>query len=386
MPDQPAGAQAASRVDPSVDSLALAPDGEPDRTGPEPSAGPRAGATAAQAGATEPPPRAGGALALALRLAGSRPVRWLFLAATIGLGGYAIADGWPHVQAGLSRIGPVEIVGGLLCVLAGLLATMQVYRVLLAALGSRLPVRVAAQILFVGQLGKYLPGSVWPVLAQMQLGTAHKVPRTRSASASVLAMLMSLVSGILVGLVIVPFAGRTTPYWWVFLLAPVIVVCMHPRLLNRILNRLLRFARRPPLDRPLTGQDVAVALAWGVVVWVFFGLQIWLLGNRLGLSSGSDLLLAIGSFAFAWCAGFLIVFAPAGAGIREVVLVALLAGTMKAGDATAIALVSRVLMTAGDLISAGTAALFARRSRLGGAHRSVSGSARAGQPPGPGPG
>jgi hypothetical protein len=378
MPDQPAGARAASRLDPSVDGTALAENGQPPRAEPlpEPESEPPAGPiTGPQTGSSGPPP-AGRALATALRLAGSKPVRWLFLAATIGLGGYAIADGWPHVQAGLSRIGPAEIVGGLFCVLAGLLATMQVYRVLLGALGSRLPARTAAQILFVGQLGKYLPGSVWPVLAQMQLGTAHKVPRTRSASASVLAMLMSLVSGILVGLVMVPFAGRATPYWWVFLLAPVIGVCMHPRLLNRILNRLLRLARRPPLDQPLTGRDVAVALAWGVVGWIFFGLQIWLLGNRLGLSSGSDLLLAIGSFAFAWCAGFVVVFAPAGAGIREVVLVALLAGTMKAADATAIALVSRVLMTAGDLISAGTAALFARRSRP---------ASSASGPPEPGP-
>ena len=305
MPDQPAGAEAARRVDPSVDGMALAGDGRSPRAdpAPDPPAGP-------QAGSSGSPLRAGGALATVLRLAGSKPVRWLFLGATIGLGGYAIADGWPHVQAGLSRIGPADIIGGLLCVLAGLLATMQVYRVLLGALGSRLPARTAAQILFVGQLGKYLPGSVWPVLAQMQLGSAHTVPRTRSATASVLAMLMSLVSGILVGLVMVPFAGRTTPYWWVFLLAPAIGVCMHPRLLNRILNRLLRLAHRPPLDRPLTGRDVAGALAWGVVAWVFFGLQIWLLGSRLGLSSGSGLLLAIGSFAFAWCAGFVVIIAP----------------------------------------------------------------------------
>ena len=375
MPDQPAGARAASRVDTSVDGMALAGDGQPPRAEPA-----RAPDPPPQAGPDAEPPRGGRALAAALRLAESRAVRWTFVAATVGLGGYAIAEHWSSVQSGLSRIGPLDVAGGLFCVLAGLLATMQVYRVLLGALGSPLPARTAAQILFVGQLGKYLPGSVWPVLAQMQLGTAHKVPRTRSASASVLAMLMSLVSGILVGLVVVPFAGRATPYWWVFLLAPVIGVCMHPRLLNRILNRLLRLARLPPLDQPLTGQDVAVALAWGVVGWVFFGLQIWLLGNRLGLSSGSDLLLAIGGFAFAWCAGFVVVFAPAGAGIREVVLIAVLAGTMKAGDALAIALVSRVLMTAGDLISAGTAALFARRSRPVSAPGPASGQ------PGPGPG
>jgi len=359
MPDQPASAAPARRADDRVDG------GEPGEDGS------RRPAAARQPGPRQPGPRRDGrataVLASALRLAGSRPVRWGFVAATVALGAYAIADGWSSVQAGLAQIGPLDIVGGLLCVLAGLLASMQVFRVLLGALGSPLPARNAAQILFVGQLGKYIPGSVWPVLAQMQLGSAHKVPRARSASASVLAMLSAVVSGVLVGLVMVPFAGRATPYWWLFLLAPVIGVCLHPRLLNRILDRVLRLARRPPLEQPLSGRSVATALGWAAVVWIFFGLQIWLLGSRLGLSAGSGLLLAIGSFAFAWCAGFVVVFAPAGAGIREVVLIALLAGTMKAADAGAIALVSRVLMTAADLISAATAAFFARRSRQAGA-------------------
>jgi glycosyltransferase 2 family protein len=352
MPDQPASAPAARRVEGGEP----AQDSGPDQPEPETPTGDSQGQGQA-------PRAAPAALTSALRLAESRPVRWGFVAVTVGIGGYAIVDGWPNVQAGLSKIGPLDILGGLLCVLAALLATMQVYRVLLRALGSPLPARTAAQIMFVGQLGKYIPGSVWPVLAQMQLGSEHKVPRARSASASVLAMLMALVSGILVGLVMVPFAGHTAPYWWLFLLAPVIGVFLHPRLLNRILDRVLRLARRPPLEQPLTGRSVAAAFGWGVVCWVFFGLQIWLLGSRLGLSAGSGLLLAIGGFAFAWCAGFVVVIAPAGAGIREVVLVALLAAAMKPADATAIALVSRVLMTVGDLVSAGTAAWFARRSR-----------------------
>lgn len=356
MPDQPASAPAARRVDDHVEGSEPAPGRDPGQAEPRPDSGDTPDAQ--QPGRSVP-----AALTSALRLAESRPARWAFVAVTVGLGGYAIVDGWPNVQAGLSRIGPLDIVGGLLCVLGALLATMQVYRVLLRALGSPLPARAAAQIMFVGQLGKYIPGSVWPVLAQMQLGSEHNVPRARSASASVLAMLMALVSGILVGLVMVPFAGHATPYWWLFLLAPVIGVFLHPRLLNRILDRVLRLARRPPLEQALTGRSVAGAFGWGVVCWVFFGLQIWLLGSRLGLSAGSGLLLAIGSFAFAWCAGFVVVIAPAGAGIREVVLVALLAAAMKPADATAIALVSRVLMTVGDLISAGTAAWFARRSR-----------------------
>jgi glycosyltransferase 2 family protein len=305
----------------------------------------------------------GAVWARAISLAGSRLVRWGFVAATVGLGIYAVVNDWSAVHASLAKIGFGTAVLAMISVLVGMFALLQVFRVLLGALGSPLPAKQVAQILFVGQLGKYLPGSVWPVLAQMELGAAYQVPRRRSASASVLTMLLSLFTGILAGLVMLPFSKGAGSYWWVFLFAPVILALLYPRLLNLILDRLLRLVRRPPLEQPLTGRAIATALAGGFVSWVFYGLQIWLLGDRLGLSGASGLLLAIGAFAFAWSAGFLVVIAPAGAGIREIVLIALLSPTVGAPSAAAIALVSRLLMTICDLVTAGTAAWFARRSR-----------------------
>jgi uncharacterized membrane protein YbhN (UPF0104 family) len=63
--------------------------------------------------------------------------------------------------------------------------------------------------------------------------------------------------------------------------------------------------------------------------------------------------------------GFLAVFAPAGAGVREVVLVALLGPVIGVGAGTAVALVSRALTTIGDLLAAAVAAGYLRRTRAG---------------------
>ena len=60
--------------------------------------------------------------------------------------------------------------------------------------------------------------------------------------------------------------------------------------------------------------------------------------------------------------GFVVVFAPAGAGVREALLIATLSPMLGVGKATAVTLVSRLLMTGGDLITAGTAATLARAS------------------------
>jgi glycosyltransferase 2 family protein len=302
-------------------------------------------------------------LAAALRVARSKVVRWSFIAAAVGLGAYAIVSGWANLQAGFARLGFTAVIVAFACVLASLIAQMQIYRTLLAGLGSPLPMRPAAQILFVGQLGKYLPGSVWPVLAQMELGSVYRVPRSRSASAAILAMVLSLAVGILVALAMLPVGNGAGSYWWVFLFAPLAGLFLYPRLTNKILNLALRVARQPALDQPIGRRAMAIALSWAGVSWAGLGLQVWFLGMRLGLSGWSGLLLAIGGFAFAWCAGFVVIFAPAGAGIREVVLIALLVPAMSRADAAVVALVSRGLLTLGDLVSAGTAAWLARRTR-----------------------
>lgn len=305
-----------------------------------------------------------GRLAVARRVLGGRAVRYGFVAVAVGLGAYAVARQWSAFRVSLVDIGFWPAVGAFAAALAGLAFSVQLWRTLLASLGSPLPLRAAAKVFFLGQLGKYVPGSVWPVLAQMELGTVYRVPRTRSATASVLTMLVALLGGLLAALVTLPFvAGAMTGYRWAFLAAPVLVACLHPRVLNPLLDWLLRLVRRPALERPMTGRVVAVALGWAMVSWVLYGTQVWLLAVRLGAPEGRAMLLAIGGYSFAWCVGFLIVFTPAGAGVREVLLVALLAPVVGTAGATAVALVSRVVMTVGDLVMAGLAALAGRRAR-----------------------
>ena len=243
-----------------------------------------------------------------------RPVRWGFAAAAVAIGGYAVARQWADVRAALASLGILVVAGAMVSVLLAMLATMQVWRVLLAALGSPLPARTASRIMFVGQLGKYVPGSVWPILAQMELGTAHRVPRHHSASASVLTMLVAVFTGLLTALVTLPFVAGSKPYLWAFAAAPVLLACLHPKALNYVLGRLFRLTRRPPLEQPLTARAIAAALAWSFGSWIFYGLQIWLLATRLGAPRGTGALLAIGGFAFAWSVGFLAVFAPPGPG------------------------------------------------------------------------
>jgi hypothetical protein len=301
-------------------------------------------------------------LGTVLRAVESRTFKLLFVLAMAALGIYAVTSQWTDFSNGIARLGIVAAIEAFAFVLLGLVLNLEVWRGLLAAAGSKLPARATARIYFIGQLGKYVPGSVWPVLAQMELGRTYKVPRQRSATTAMLAMMIGLTSGLLATLVGLPFmaGGSARTYWWAFLFIPPLLICLHPRVLNPVIAFGLRLMHKPAPETPLTGRVIGTAIGINLASWVCNGLQIWVMTARLGQHGPHALLAAIGAYALAWCVGFLIVLAPAGAGIRELILVAELSPLVGAGAATAIALVSRGVTMLADLAGAGLAALIGR--------------------------
>jgi hypothetical protein len=300
---------------------------------------------------------------LVKRLAGSRWVKWAVVVTAIAVGVYEISERWHGVQHGLSQIGLVTSLYALLALFGVQYGTLKTWQVMLAGLGSPLRTTVAGRILFVGQLGKYIPGSVWSVLAAMELGARANVPRSRSASASLITMMMSLLTGLLIAAVTLPFASHGSGYLWVFAVVPAVIACLHPKVLNPLLNKLFALAKRPSLERPVTGRVVLHALAWALFSWLFNGLQIWLLADRFGGPAGKTILLSLGGYAFAWCVGFVVVIAPAGAGIRDPLIIAALAPAIGYNPALAVMLVSRAVNTISDLLMAAIA--FAGLRRVG---------------------
>ncbi|GII75422.1 membrane protein [Sphaerisporangium rufum] len=291
-----------------------------------------------------------------------RLLRAAFLLVALGFGAWAVAGRWAEVSGGLARLSWPLLAGSLVAVLAALAAGMMMWRALLADLGSPLAFTGAAKVFFVGQLGKYIPGSVWPMLAQMEMGKDLGVPRPRSAAAFFLTYPVYLASGLSVAVLTLPvFAGESVArYAWLLLLLPVLVAGLHPRVVNAVLGLGLRLVRRPPLERPLSRRGVLAAAGWAFAGWAAYGVHLALLAAGLGATGPRALALSAGAFALAWCLGFVVVVAPAGAGVREVAMVAALAPVLDGGSAIAAALCSRLVVSAGDLICAGLAGLAAR--------------------------
>ncbi|HZA81594.1 MAG TPA: UPF0104 family protein, partial [Actinomycetes bacterium] len=182
----------------------------------------------------------------------------LCLLAVVGL---VLARNWPEARPSLARLSAAGVAGSLLAALLALLAGFLGWRAVLADCGARLPLRGGLRVFFLGQLGKYLPGSVWAVVAQVELGRGYRVPRRVSGAAVLIYMLVVLISGLLLGLtgVWVLGPGVLDRWWWTLAVLPVGAVLLYPPVLNRLLGVGLRLSRRPPLPAALSTAGIGRA-------------------------------------------------------------------------------------------------------------------------------
>jgi len=298
-------------------------------------------------------------------LAASRWVKFGLLAITLGFCAYGLAVQRTEAVADLQRLSWAAVIGAAIAAMAGLGCMMLSWRALLADLGSPLPLRAATRVLFIAQLGKYVPGAVWAAAAQVEMAHEHEVPRKRSASATVVAMLVTLATGLLVAAVALPLSSgdAARQYWWALALAPPALIGLYPPVTCWVLNRVLRLAKRPPLERRISGGGMIRAVAWTLLAWAFLSVHAWLLVADMTGKGLSVLPIAAGAYALAWSVGFVLIPFPGGVGPRELALIAALAPVMPRGSAIVVAVVSRLVMTAADLAWAAAAFWLGRGSR-----------------------
>ena len=289
----------------------------------------------------------------------SRRLRAVVLPAAAGLAAYTVVVQWSDIRSSLDRVGIVAPLESLILALIGLAAGALAWRTLLSDVGVPLPLGTTTRVFFVGQIGKYLPGGVWPLLAQMELGRDAGAGRRQVGAVAVVVMAVNVVTGLLVAVACLPFTSSSALHraGWLLILLPVGLALLHPRMLSRLIGRALRLLRREPLEQPPTMRGVVAAVGWSLVMWAAFGAHLYVLADPLAEAGHRMPLLATGGYALAWVVGFLVVIAPSGAGVREAMLVLALAPALPAGEAIAVALLSRVVMTIGDLLWAGAGML-----------------------------
>ncbi len=282
--------------------------------------------------------------------------------AALFIGGvvYSVVRQWGEVRPLLGQLSLSALGVATVSVFVGVYATFMAWRAIMADLGFPLAHNAGMRVFFVSQLGKYVPGKLWPILMQMRLGRAYKIPVRASGAAALVFLLMVIGSGLVVAVPTLPlFGGKAWgTYWWTALILVAAVAVALPPVLNRLIGLGLRLTRREPLPQPMTFRGITIAALWSVVAWFAYGVHVWVLAGDLGAGHSFWLyVISTGGFAAAFSAGFLLPVAPAGAGAREWAMILLFTIALSKPQVLVIAVISRLLFTLMDVAWAGIGAL-----------------------------
>lgn len=308
-------------------------------------------------GTSRPPSRGRGAIL-------STVLGVLFAVGGLAFVGQRIGATWDETGPVLRSANAAWLVAAVVLAAAGMTAIALPWTDVLRVVGADLDRSSAVLLYFVGEIGKYLPGGVWPVVGRGELAVRSGVRRTVAYSSVLFSLAALYLAALLLGaglfpVVLVGGGSSSTPVLLV-LLVPVGLLALHPRILGSVLRGAGRLTKRDlTIDLPSWREMVALVLRYAPA-WLLIGSATWAVARALDADIGwAEVCFAT---VLSWSAGFLVAPAPGGVGIREAAFVAV-AASLPSGIAAAVAICARLVFMIVDTVGAALAgtALGARR-------------------------
>ncbi len=294
----------------------------------------------------------------------SQVINWarrIMIVAVVVGAGYYLWSRWDEVVSTLWTIPWYSAVLSMLAVCAGVVVAGFSWRVVVNDLGAAVGYVRGSQIYLVSQLGKYVPGSVWAYLLQMELGKKVGIPRARMFISTLVQVGVSVVAMLTLGVIALPRLLEDNPQaLWLYAALPLSLVALHPKVMTWGVNLGLKLLRKPPLEHRLRWATIGKTLGFALLANSLMGSHLWLLATANGSFDPGLLLICIGTMSIGILAGILFFVVPSGAGARDVLVALALTPAVGATAAAAFAVASRVMFTVAELAMAGVAALLAR--------------------------
>jgi hypothetical protein len=175
---------------------------------------------------------------------------------------------------------------------------------------------------------RYLPGGIWAPASRATLLSGSVFDRVSTVGAE---NVLALCAAVAVGGVAFAIGGQLV---WL----PLVLALAAPVLGAPLVERGSRLTRGRLLR--VTSNDTASFLAYVLSAVLVQG----------AISGWASAFVVAGAAGVAWGVGLVVVIAPSGIGVRELLYVALLAGTVPHGEATAAAITLRLVTVLAELV------------------------------------
>lgn len=206
---------------------------------------------------------------------------------------------------------------------------------LLKHLGAPVIRPLSVKIYGISQLAKYLPGNIFHLAGRQALGMAAGISAGTLAKSTLWELGLIAITGALFGWLILPLLFPAYSE-----MASILLLLGSAWLVANILQR-------------MAGHQTALAFIWQLLFLMITG---GIFVALLGVIAGSEVVpiqlwLPIGgAYIVAWLAGLVTPGAPAGVGVREVILLLLLKSVIHETDLLMAILLGRLVTVAGDLL------------------------------------
>ena len=232
---------------------------------------------------------------------------------------------------------------------------------LLRGVGVPVPTLQLNMIIGITQIAKYLPGNIGQHLGRFAMAVQRGVPPgvvLVTLAAETLLVIGAAVGVSTIALTIVrPDApthllAQSSSLFLAALGAGVVLALLVAmrRPLARLAVRLLpALAPHVPIQVPRPGSLSAASGAY-VLNYCLGGAALYYITSSATGVPPPPLLFCIGVFAVSWVTGFVVPGAPAGLGVREGVMVALLTPALDAATAIQVVIAFRIVTTLGDVL------------------------------------
>ncbi|MBP8005730.1 MAG: hypothetical protein KAZ18_02385 [Acinetobacter sp.] len=222
----------------------------------------------------------------------------------------------------------------------------QAWHKLLQHLGVSVAVQWAIWAYGVSQISRYLPGNMFHLAGRQAMGAAAGIPHWPLAKSTVWELGLIAAAGAMFGFLVLPVLSEQIPFLiglvlFVILLIAIVFVLNH-----------------------LSSKAIVLAFLWYVSFLIISGmifLGLIELLSEYTVIKVTDWFAFIGVYVVAWLVGLVTPGAPAGIGVRELVLLLLLNGMVGEAELVMAVAFGRLVTASGDALFFIASSIYGRR-------------------------
>lgn len=218
-------------------------------------------------------------------------------------------------------------------------------------------------------LGKYIPGKIWLYGGRAAYYYKNKKPMHLVSLGMMLEIILSLIAASIFAFIMAggyllsggEVAKNYTDQWQIAIAGLfIILIVSHPLCINLCLGTLAKLLKKSIQPTLISYKDILTIILIYFFNWIVFSsfmVPYWSYFDW----SFYEIFYASGSLALAGVLGQLAVFSPGGLGVREGILVALLAPLLPLSEAILVAVNLRIYATIGELCFSAGCFLIAKK-------------------------